>query len=267
MARLGRGFPNLQRARAVTVFPVGGAQALAGTSALTTGTSADLTVAHDLAGLSALVTGLSAAITVAHTLAGSSALTFGSAADLTVTVPSGPAPVALAGTSALSTGASATTMAVNNALVGVSNLRTSSGYADMTVHFTFQLEGTARLVSGAIGNVGVNYALAGTSILRTGATATATPDPTFTFVPPLVFDSAPVTEKTFGVERRLFRYYGGNPRGLSVVKVAGHYTTIDGPYQELLVGTDGIDYFLGGHNYQIPKAVALALQADGYTTS
>lgn len=88
-----------------------------------------------------------------------------------------------------------------------------------------------------------------------------------TFVPPLVYDMASVLPETHGVQRSLFRYYGGNPRGLSVVKVAGHYTTVDGPSADTLVGTEGVDWFLGGHTYTVTAAVATALGADGYTTS
>jgi hypothetical protein len=87
------------------------------------------------------------------------------------------------------------------------------------------------------------------------------------FNPPLSYDMPSVLPETHGVQRQLFRYYAGNPRGLSVVKVAGHYTTVDTPYAATLVGTDGVDWFLGGHVYSVTPAVAAALLADGYTTT
>lgn len=87
------------------------------------------------------------------------------------------------------------------------------------------------------------------------------------FSPPLSYDMVSVLPETRGVQRQLFRYYAGNPRGLSVVKVAGHYTTVDTPYAATLVGTEGVDWFLGGHVYTVTSAVATALNADGYTTS
>lgn len=306
MARLGRGFPNQQRARVVTVLPAGATQALAGSSALTTTATGDVTVAHSLAassalttadtaaltaaytlagssalttadtaalganfavaGLSALTTGMVAAVAVAHTLAGSSALTTGMAADLTVTAGVPGVAVALTGASSLFTGASATTMAVNNALVGLSNLRTSSGPADMTVHFTFQVEGTSRLVSGAVGDVGVTYGLVGTAGLHTGALGTVTPDPVFTFTPPIAYDVPSIVSRSWRTQKSLFKYYGAYPRGRSVVKVGGHYVTMDYPLQDLLVGVEGRDYFLGGHVYVVTKSVSQALIADGYVT-
>lgn len=87
------------------------------------------------------------------------------------------------------------------------------------------------------------------------------------FTPPLSYDMLSVLPETHGVQRQLFRYYAGNPRGLSVVKVAGHYTTVDTPYADILVGKDGTDWFLGGHVYTVTQAVADALAADGYGTT
>jgi hypothetical protein len=87
------------------------------------------------------------------------------------------------------------------------------------------------------------------------------------FSPPVLNDSPRVLSGTGGVERRLFRYFGPNPRGLAVVKVSGHYTTVDDPYQGILIGADGTDWFLGGHIYTVSAAVAAGLAADGYTTT
>lgn len=85
------------------------------------------------------------------------------------------------------------------------------------------------------------------------------------FNPPLSYDMISVLPETRGVQRQLFRYYSGNPRGLSVVFVNGHYTTVDNPYAGDLVNlTDGITYFLGGHVYSVDSAIAALLIADGY---
>jgi len=86
-----------------------------------------------------------------------------------------------------------------------------------------------------------------------------------TFFPPVSYTLPQITADTRGVQYRLFRYYGGNPVGRSVVLVSGHYVTIDYPSQETLASlTIGQDYFLGGHYYDVTAAVAAALTADGY---
>lgn len=66
---------------------------------------------------------------------------------------------------------------------------------------------------------------------------------------------------------KLFRHYGMRPQGLSVVKVGGHFTTVDLPAQEALVGKEGVDWFQGGHIYTVTAVVAAALTADGYVVT
>lgn len=86
-----------------------------------------------------------------------------------------------------------------------------------------------------------------------------------TFRPPTLNDMPAVLPETRGPQRRLFRYFGGNPRGVSVVfSATGHYVTVDTPSADLLVGAEGTLWFLGGHVYTIDSAIAALLTADGY---
>lgn len=88
------------------------------------------------------------------------------------------------------------------------------------------------------------------------------------FTPPIVLENPPVLPETRGIERRLFRYLGAQPVGQSVVKVNGVFTVVPTPDQLLLEGlVDGVDYFLGGHEYVVTGALATALAAAGYTIS
>ena len=88
------------------------------------------------------------------------------------------------------------------------------------------------------------------------------------FQPPTVNDLPTILPETRGVQYRLWRYYGGNPRGRSVVRIGAVYTTVDTPTTTQLEAAgnrEGIDFFLGGHVYTVSAAVAAALIADGYT--
>jgi hypothetical protein len=85
-----------------------------------------------------------------------------------------------------------------------------------------------------------------------------------TFNPPTQNVVPGVLPATGGIQRRLFRYYGGNPQGRSVVLVGGHYAIVDNPYADVLVGAEGTGWFLGGHVYTVTSAVAAALTADGF---
>jgi hypothetical protein len=150
---------------------------------------------------------------------------------------------------------------------GTTALSTSTGYADLTQHFTFAVAGNSRVVTGASATAATNWALEARSLLHFTVGATVVPDPTFSFLPPVRFDTPGVLPATRGVQRRLFRYYGGNPRGMSIVGPYPAYTTVDNPYADALVGTEGVDWFLGGHAYVVTKAVAVALTASGYTVT
>jgi hypothetical protein len=89
------------------------------------------------------------------------------------------------------------------------------------------------------------------------------------FAPPTVNDLPTILPETRGVQYRLWRHYGGNPVGVSVVRVNGVYTTIRTPTTTQLEAAgnrEGIDFFLGGHVYMVTDAVSTALIADGYTT-
>jgi hypothetical protein len=89
------------------------------------------------------------------------------------------------------------------------------------------------------------------------------------FSPPVVFDLPSILPETRGIQWRSWRHYGGNPVGVSVVKVNGVYTTIRTPTTTQLEAAgnrEGIDFFLGGHVYTVTDAVSTALIADGYST-
>lgn len=92
---------------------------------------------------------------------------------------------------------------------------------------------------------------------------TAGADPLMpTFTPPIVHDVPRVLPETRGVPFLLMRHYSELPRGRTVVKVGGVYSTVDNPEQSLLdVATE---VYLGGHIYTITDAVATALTAAGY---
>jgi hypothetical protein len=86
----------------------------------------------------------------------------------------------------------------------------------------------------------------------------------------VVYDLPTILPATRGIQYRSWRHYGGNPRGVSVVKVNGVYTTIDTPTNiqlDAAGGRDGIDFFRGGHIYTVTDAISDALIAAGYTTS
>jgi hypothetical protein len=86
-----------------------------------------------------------------------------------------------------------------------------------------------------------------------------------TFFPPIAYDNPAILPDTQGIKRELFKYYGPYPRGRSVVLVSGHWTVMDYPLNEVYVqGQDGIDFFLGGHQYQVSASIAAALTADGF---
>lgn len=67
------------------------------------------------------------------------------------------------------------------------------------------------------------------------------------------------------VAQRLRSYYGPNPRGRSVLKIAGTYQTIDVPSQDQI--DSATEVYLGGHLYEVTQTVADALAAAGYTVS
>lgn len=87
------------------------------------------------------------------------------------------------------------------------------------------------------------------------------------FSTPVVYDVPRVLPGTRGVARRAGRWMNPLPRGRSVVRISGTYTTVDNPTSgqlEAAGNRDGIDFFLGGHIYTISDAVAAALTAAGY---
>lgn len=85
------------------------------------------------------------------------------------------------------------------------------------------------------------------------------------FRPPIELLNPPVGPEHRGVAYRLFRYLGPQPVGVSVVGPYPNYATVQTPDQLTLAGMrDGVDYFLGGHEYVVSDAVATALMVSGY---
>jgi hypothetical protein len=60
----------------------------------------------------------------------------------------------------------------------------------------------------------------------------------------------------------LMRHYGLNPRGRTVLKIAGTYGTYDCP--DANVVASATEVYQGGHEYVITTAQAAALTAAGY---
>ena len=99
-----------------------------------------------------------------------------------------------------------------------------------------------------------------------------------TFTPPVVNSVPAVLPETRGVQRRLFRYYGPNPRGYSVIYRGEGYVAVENPESDTLAELDvmaraagyesgeGVVWFLGGHTYTISAEIALALDASGFDT-
>jgi hypothetical protein len=76
--------------------------------------------------------------------------------------------------------------------------------------------------------------------------------------------------------RRFWSHYGAQPRGRSVLKIAGVWTTLDYPTTDqvnaatAIVNTQGERVpgaFIGGHEYDITDAVEAELIAAGYDTT
>lgn len=78
-------------------------------------------------------------------------------------------------------------------------------------------------------------------------------------------------------ERRFWSYFGGQPRGKSVVKTGGSYVLTVTPSQDVIDAADRrVDpttgevvpaVFLGGHEYVVSDAEAAALELAGYTVT
>lgn len=86
-----------------------------------------------------------------------------------------------------------------------------------------------------------------------------------TFSPPTVNDLPSILPSTRGIQYRSWRYYGGNPRAHSVLRIAGVYQTIDSPSQ--LVVDSATEVYIGGHIYTVSDATAAALIAAGYVVT
>lgn len=83
------------------------------------------------------------------------------------------------------------------------------------------------------------------------------------FSPPTHDVLPPLLPTTQGVERQLWRHYKNRAVGRSVLKIAGVYSTIDTPSQDVI--DTATEVYLGGHLYPVSDAVATALEAAGYT--
>lgn len=51
----------------------------------------------------------------------------------------------------------------------------------------------------------------------------------------------------------------------SIVRINGVLTSVRSPSNDLLVGTEGVDYFKGGRQYLVSDATKAELQSLGYT--
>lgn len=77
-----------------------------------------------------------------------------------------------------------------------------------------------------------------------------------TFTPPVVMQGS--SDPFFG------RYT--IPVGQSVVKMNGTFVLMPYPWLGDLEGkTDGVDYFLGGHLYEVSDEIGAVLEGDGFT--
>lgn len=77
----------------------------------------------------------------------------------------------------------------------------------------------------------------------------------------------PTFERPMPVDIKPLPYYRIT-QGASVVRINGTLTTVKSPAAELLVGEEGVDFFRGGHVYEISDPAVLAeLLASGYEVS
>jgi len=86
------------------------------------------------------------------------------------------------------------------------------------------------------------------------------------FTPPVAHDRSPVYEggndRRYPVPRlgqRLMAHYGGQPRGRTVLKIAGTYAAYDTPSAELV--DTATEVYVGGHVYEVSDAVSADLNA------
>lgn len=104
----------------------------------------------------------------------------------------------------------------------------------------------------------------GTLTATISGSPTDTPDLEgfYEFSPPVTYDMPLILPETRGPQRRLFRHYGNNPRGQSVLRTAGVYRTVTAPSQ--LDIDQATEYYAGGHIYTITADTAEDLIAAGY---
>lgn len=92
-----------------------------------------------------------------------------------------------------------------------------------------------------------------------------------TFVPPVVYDNPPIyvaPDRYRSVPKAgqlLRRYYGGQPRGRSVLRIGGAYRTVDVPSQADIDAATEV--YLGGHIHEVDQATADRLTAAGYVVT
>lgn len=83
------------------------------------------------------------------------------------------------------------------------------------------------------------------------------------FQPPIVYDRPlSVPWQRNRTAHRLLRHFGPQPRGRSVLKFDGVYVTMDCPTQDQCDAAEEV--YIGGHVYDVPHAVAIALESAGY---
>lgn len=93
-----------------------------------------------------------------------------------------------------------------------------------------------------------------------------------TFTPPTRQDWTFAEGQPLG-ERRFWSFFGPQPRGRSVLKIAGVWTTVDNPTVSQcnnatrIIDTHGESVpgcFMGGHEHPVTAAVSTELTAAGY---
>lgn len=96
------------------------------------------------------------------------------------------------------------------------------------------------------------------------------------FTPPLRLEWTFADGVSAPSDKRFWSHFGPQPRGRSVIKIAGVWTTVDVPTSDQvsqatpIVDTHGYSVpgaFIGGHEYEVTATVAAELTAAGYVVT
>lgn len=135
--------------------------------------------------------------------------------------------------------------------------------------FTGSAQGQPRTLGTALGTFG--FAGAALGVRRGSGVATTLlgfiaqaqgvgTAPSFTFIPPT--HEEPIRNGRSPLDHYRLTY------AASVLKRNGHFIAIQRPPHELVADlTHGVDYFIGGFEYQVDADTAAALNADGFITT